>query len=204
MRILVAEDSRLAQVILHGALSKLGHEVAVVGDGQAALDLLSRETFPLVISDWMMPHVSGIELCRALRAEEGRRLAAGRQSYTYVILLTALNEKSDFLEVIKSGADDFLTKPFDPEQLAARLYVAERIIGLLSDMRQLYGLLPICTYCKKIREGDASETSGKSWIAIEKYVSARSNASFSHGVCPSCYREHLQPQLDELRNEGRK
>lgn len=204
MRILVAEDSRVAQMILRGALEKLGHDVSVVGDGRAALEALGKEPFSLVISDWMMPQVSGIELCRALRAAEARRLAEGRgQSYTYVILLTALNAKSDYLEGMNAGADDFLTKPFDPEQLAARLRVAERIIGLLNEMRQLSGLLPICAYCKKIREGDVSESSeSKTWVPIEQYVSSRSEASFSHGVCPGCYAEHLKPQLDALR-EGR-
>ncbi len=197
----MAEDSRVAQMILHGALQKLGHEVAVVDNGRAALEALEKEPFPLVISDWMMPQLSGIELCRALRAAEARRLAGGRgQSYTYVLLLTALDARSDYLEGMNAGADDFLTKPFDPEQLAARLRVAERIIGLLNEMRQLSGLLPICAYCKRIREGDVSASSEpRSWVPIEQYVASRSEASFSHGVCPSCYAEHLKPQLDALR-----
>lgn len=201
MRILVAEDSPPAQMILRMHLEKLGHEVDVVADGQAALETLERNVVPLVISDWMMPRLSGIELCRAIRAREARRLAQGRgQAYTYLILLTALDGKANYLEGMDAGADDLLTKPFDPEQLAARLRVAERILGLLEDVQQLSGLLPICSYCKNVREG-AEDTPASAWVSIESYVSRRSEASFSHGVCPECYAKHLKPQLDAIRRE---
>lgn len=202
MRILIAEDDRAAQVLLRATLQRLGHEVVVVDDGQAALEALEREAFPLVISDWMMPRLSGLELCRAVRGCEARRLAQGRgPTYTYLILLTAKDAKADYLEGMDAGADDLLTKPFDADQLGARLRVAERIMGLLQEMQQLEGLLPICAYCKKIREGDAASSEQRSWVPIESYVSSHSEASFSHGVCPNCYAEHLKPQLDELRQE---
>lgn len=205
MRILIVEDDRTAQVLLRATLQRIGHEVAVAEDGQAAIELLERDAFPIVISDWMMPRLSGIELCRAVREREARRLAQGRPpGYTYLIVLTALDAKADYIEAMDAGADDLLTKPCDPEMLRARLRVAERIIGLLKEMQQLEGLLPICSYCKKIREGDAAPSEPSSWVPIESYVSSRSEASFSHGVCPTCYVDVLKPQLDAIRKERAK
>jgi sigma-B regulation protein RsbU (phosphoserine phosphatase) len=205
VKILIVEDDRSAQILLRATLQRVGHEVVIAEDGQAALDALERDSFPLVISDWMMPRLSGIELCRAVREREVRRLAQGRPpGYTYLMLLTALDAKADYIEAMDAGADDLLTKPCDPDMLRARLRVGERIIGLLKQMQQLEGLLPICSYCKKIREGEASATQPASWVAIESYVSSRSEASFSHGVCPTCYAQHLQPQLDAIRMERAK
>lgn len=201
MKILVADDEPTTQLVLRAMLRRLGHEVETVDDGQAALGALEATAFPLVISDWMMPHLTGVELCRAIRAREAQRLARGQGlSYTYTILLTARDSKESYLEGMEAGADDLVTKPFDGDQLAARLRVAERILGLLGAVHQLSGLLPICAYCKKIREGDASEAKDPStWVAIESYVSRRTEASFSHGVCPDCFEKHLRPQLAELR-----
>jgi CheY-like chemotaxis protein len=177
--------------------------VVTVGDGAAALEALQQEPFPLVVSDWMMPRLSGIELIRAVRAREAQRSAeAAAQGYTYLILLTALDSKANYLEGMDAGADDLLTKPFDPEQLAARLRVAERLIGILRRIQQLSGLLPICARCKKIRD-DTKPGEGKAsrpaWVPVESYVVQRSEASFSHGVCPDCHEKHLKPQLDELK-----
>lgn len=204
MRILIAEDDQATRVLLRATLQRQGHEVVAADDGQAALEALERESFPLVISDWMMPRLSGLELCRAVRGREARRLAQGRGAgYTYVMLLTARDGKANYLEGMDAGADDLLTKPPDPDQLRARLRVAERIMVLLKETQQLEGLLPICAYCKKIREG-APAASEQTWVPIESYVSSRSEASFSHGVCPTCYAEHLKPQLDELRQERAK
>ena len=85
------------------------------------------------------------------------------------------------MEGMSAGADDFVSKPVGRDELAARLHVAERIVGLKAEVRTLQGMLPICSYCKKIR------TDEDSWQQIEAYVQTRSDASFSHGICPDCY-----------------
>ena len=118
--------------------------------------------------------------------------AENRTRYTYVILLTMLEGKGSFLEGMRAGADDFITKPFDEEQLATRLRVAERIVSLQREIKQLQGLLPICSYCKKVRD-DRNQ-----WQQIENYIASRTEASFSHGICGECYATHVEPQLQQL------
>lgn len=123
MKILVAEDDTVSRLLLSTILKSLGHTVTTVEDGYQAWTAWQQDEYPLVISDWMMPRIEGLELCRMIRAESTLQ-------YTYIILLTALNSRSSYLEGMDAGADDFLTKPFDEGQLAARLRVAERILEL--------------------------------------------------------------------------
>ncbi len=89
-----------------------------------------------------------------------------------------------------SGVDDFITKPLDPDELKARLRVAERILGLREELHALEGLLPICSYCKRIRNDQDQ------WSSLERYIERRSKAEFSHGICPECYRKYVEPQLN--------
>src|SRR5260370_7568943 len=131
-----------------------------------------------------MPEVDGTELCRRMRARATDR-------YSYFLLVTATGGKKRYLEGMEAGADDFITKPIDMDELRARLKAAERILGLRQHVQQLEGLLPICAYCKRIR--DAAEN----WESIERYVEDRSKAQFSHGYCPDCYEKHVPPPLDK-------
>jgi len=123
MKILIAEDQPTAALFLRRALERMGHEVAIAPDGEAAWHMIRDGGAPLLISDWMMPHLDGLELCRRLRG-----LDAGR--YTYIILLTSLDRKEDRLTGLRAGADDFLTKPPDPDELMVRLEIAGRIIAV--------------------------------------------------------------------------
>jgi DNA-binding response OmpR family regulator len=123
-------------------------------------------------------------LCRRVRASAGER-------YTYFLLVTATGGKKRYLEGMEAGADDFITKPVDMDELRARLKAAERMLGLRRHVQRLEGLLPICAYCKRIR--DAVEQ----WHPIEAYVEARSDAQFSHGYCRECYEKHVRPQIEK-------
>ncbi|GHA79063.1 GGDEF domain-containing protein [Cognatilysobacter bugurensis] len=128
MKILVAEDDATSRLVLGATLRSLGHDVTAVEDGAAALEAWRRDEYGLVISDWLMPLLDGPGLCRHIRAEH-------RPHYTYVVLLTSLEGKGNYLSGIEAGADDFVTKPLDRDVLAARLSVAERIIGLHEALR---------------------------------------------------------------------
>ena len=186
MRILAVEDDPVSRRILTATLERLEHDVAVAEDGQEAWERFATAPAEVVITDCMMPRVDGLELTRRIRARDGGR-------YAYVIMLTALRGRTSYLEGMAAGADDFVTKPFDTEELRARLRVAERVLGLQREVKQLEGLLPICSYCKRIR--DEADT----WSQVEEYVGRRTEAQFSHGICPTCYDRHLKPQLESVQ-----
>jgi DNA-binding response OmpR family regulator len=183
MNVLIAEDDAVVRMTLSAVLKGVGYEVTTAEHGGEAWADLQLSHYPIIISDWEMPEVNGPELCRRVRTR-----ADGR--YIYFILVTATGGKKRYLEGMEAGADDFITKPVDMEELRARLKVAERILGLRRHVQQLEGLLPICAYCKRIR--DAAER----WESIERYVEERSEAQFSHGYCPECYEKHVRPQLE--------
>lgn len=178
MKILVADDDDFSRTLLVKVLEGLKHEVTAVPDGQAAWEAVQRDYFPVLISDWLMPHIKGPELCRIIRK-------VSRDNYTYIILLTVMSGRNSYLEGMGAGADDFLTKPFDEDQIAARLHVAERILGLRRHVRQLEGILPICSYCKKIRDEQ------NTWHSVERYVTERTKTLFSHGICPDCMKREM-------------
>ena len=100
--------------------------------------------------------------------------------YTYIIILTALGGKGSYVEGMNAGADDFMTKPLDIEMMNVRLKVGERVLNLQSALQRLEGLLPICSYCKRIRDEQGV------WQSLEAYISIRSGALFSHSICSDC------------------
>ena len=199
MRVLIAEDDPVSRRILERLLRKWGYEVLVTTNGdEARVALQSAETPDVALLDIMMPKMDGLEICRRLRALNRR---------TYVILVTAKHGAREIVKGIEAGADDYLTKPYDPDELRARVLVGVRIVDLqtalvgrvaeleraLAEVKQLYGILPIYSYCRKIR--DDSDY----WQTVEQYLATHSEAKFSHGVCPSCYETTVKPQLDQMR-----
>ncbi len=123
MKILVAEDDNVSRLVLASTLKMQGHEVVAAENGLKAWEAIQKDYFPVLILDWLMPEMDGLALCRLVRM-------LLRENYTYIVLLTSLEGKSNYLEAMNAGADDFMTKPFDFDQLTARIHVAERIIGL--------------------------------------------------------------------------
>ena len=117
MSILIAEDEAVTRLILRRAVEKLGYDCLVARDGEEAWRLFQDAAVDVVISDWMMPGVDGVELCRRVRA-------SGREAYPYFILLTALGDKAHLLAGMRAGADDYLTKPLDQDELRVRLLAA--------------------------------------------------------------------------------
>lgn len=129
MRILIAEDDSISRRVLESFLTKWGHEVVATKNGSEAWWELGKEDAPLLaILDWMMPGMDGIELCREIRNR-------GSDPYVYILLLTAKGQKQDVVQGIEAGADDYLTKPFDPQELKVRLRAGIRILELQENLR---------------------------------------------------------------------
>ena len=186
MRILIVDDDLFSRALLDSTLKSLGHETVLASDGQDAFEIFQQSYFHVVISDWMMPKVDGLGLCRLIRDLKTTK-------YSYIILLTALGGSKAYLEGLKAGADDFLTKPFEEELLAARLAVGERILKVQEVNRQLAQFILICSYCKKARNDEAS------WEKLEAFLMQQPELKLSHGVCPDCYDRVVRPQLAEAR-----
>lgn len=195
MRALVADDDRAAAAIVSRSLLSWGFQVEIAHEGDSAWHVLSEVTPSLAIIDWEMPGVDGPELCRRIRNTP-------RLAHLYVVLLTARSSRSDLVSGLESGADDYLVKPVDPNELRARVQVGARVVALqerlaekvmeletsLAQVKQLGGLLPICCYCKKIRNDH------NYWEKVEVYVTEHTNARFTHGICPTCF-EHAKAEL---------
>ena len=123
VKVLIAEDDAVSRLLLRRSIEQLGHECLVAEDGDAAWELFRQHEVDVVLSDWMMPGLDGLELCRRVRAHP-------RQTYAYFILLTALDGKQYLLTGLEAGADDYLTKPLDRDELRARLQTAARVTTL--------------------------------------------------------------------------
>jgi sigma-B regulation protein RsbU (phosphoserine phosphatase) len=206
MRILIAEDDAVSRRRLEATLQKWGYEVLAVEDGLAAWEVLQGEMPPpLAILDWMMPGMDGIEVCRKVRERSPSRPL-------YIIVLTARGSREDVVAGLQAGGDDYVTKPFDREELHARVKVGLRVLQLqmnladrvreleeaLARVKQLQGLLPICSYCKRIRDDQ------NYWQQVEGYISEHSDAVFSHGICPDCFEKFVKPELKKLKPAGEK
>lgn len=196
MKVLIADDDPVSRRLLQASVEKWGYDATTVVDGTAAWAAMQEPEPPqLLILDWLMPHVDGPELCRRARGRKSLQSA-------YIILLTSRATKSDVVMGLESGADDYITKPFDPGELRARVHVGRRVIDLqaalaerlrhleeaMARVNQLQGLLPICCYCKKVRDDK------NYWHQVENYVARHVEVRFSHGVCPDCI-ERLRKDL---------
>jgi len=138
VKILVAEDDPVSRRLLEVTLSKWGYEVVTCVDGQAAWDALKAPDAPqLVILDWMMPRLDGLQVCRNVRNPDERPA----EPYVYIILLTAKSQKTDMVTGLEAGADDYLTKPFDAQELRMRLRAGRRILDLLDELVQAREIL---------------------------------------------------------------
>jgi|SRR5581483_2577261 len=200
MKVLIADDNPISRRVLQELL-RTEYDVVVAPNGEKAWDLLQASDAPrLALLDWVMPGLAGVDICRRVR--QAHHLAP-----VYLLLLTARQRISDVVTGFEAGADDYVTKPFEPEELRARVRVGRRMLHLhmelaahvhdlqdaLARVKQLQGLLPICSYCKRIRDDR------NYWHQLEAYLSEHSSAVFSHGMCPDCYEKIVKPEIEQAK-----
>lgn len=201
MRILIAEDEPISRLALEATVPQWGFIPVTVANGEDALARLTApgDAPPMAILDWMMPGMDGVDVCRAVRSS---MLPVA----PYIVILTTRTEQSDIIAGLQAGADDYVRKPFDRIELQARLQVGMRVIQLQQQLlervreleeghereRALRRLLPICAYCRRIRDDQDY------WQALERYVAESGGVRFSHGVCPDCAHK-VEEELAAIR-----
>ncbi len=191
MNILIAEDDYISRKLLINILEELGHTVTSAADGQEAWECYQLQPFRLVITDWLMPRMDGLELVRRIREND-------LSDYTYVILLTAnIGQRENYYKAMRAGVDDFLAKPLDRMELEIRLQVAQRILKASSHIASLENVLTICAYTKKIKFPD------EGWQTIEEFMRKRLGLTLSHGIEPEYYERVIKPQLQQLQAQAR-
>jgi sigma-B regulation protein RsbU (phosphoserine phosphatase) len=206
MNVLVADDDPASRHLLHSILVTEHYTVTEADNGNAALDILKAAQDPFVaLIDWEMPGMEGTEVCR--RTRELLNIQP-----IHLILLTARDSKSDVVAGLRTGANDYIVKPFNRTELLARVGIGAQMVGLqrsltqhireleeaLKRVKQLSGLLPICSYCKKVRDDS------NYWQQVESYVMHHSEAQFSHSICPSCYETIVKPEMARLGVQEKK
>lgn len=165
-RVLCVDDEPLNLQVLGPLLQHNGFRVSLALDGAKALELARQSPPDLVLLDISMPGLDGLAVCRALRADL-------RTAGVPVIFLTARTASADIVAGFEAGAVDYVTKPFHAPELIAR-------VSVHTQLRRLRGLLTVCCHCHRIRNEKAD------WERLESYVGRHSDASFSHGLCPTC------------------
>jgi len=200
MKVVIADDDEVNRKLLRAIVTGEGYEVIDLPDGLSALNYFQQTDEPIVgLIDWEMPGMEGDEVC-----EQVRQIINGPPFH--LILLTARDSKTDVVAGLRAGANDYVVKPFDRTELLARVAIGAQMVNLqgaltqhvkelqeaLQRVKQLSGLLPICSYCKKIRDDS------NYWSEVESYVSHHSDVQFSHSVCPHCYEQIVKPELEKL------
>jgi len=201
VKVLIVDDEAVIRRLLETSLKTWGYEVVTASGGEQAWEILKQDDAPaLAILDWTMPGMDGLELCKKVRALQ-------KSKKPYLIFVTAKARTQDIVTGLEAGADDYIVKPFQREELHARVRVGERLLELqamladrvreledaLARVKQLQGLLPMCSYCRKIRDDR------NYWQQVETYVEEHSNAQFTHGICPECREKYVEPELERLR-----
>lgn len=188
MDILIAEDDFISRKLLVNNLEELGHDVRVTTNGKEAWDTYKLQPARLVVTDWLMPEMDGLDLVKKIRSDD-------QSDYTYIIMLTAnVGQRENYFKAMEAGTDDFLAKPLDRLELAIRLKVAQRILKASSRIQSLETMLTICAYTKKINFPE------EGWQSIEDFMRNHLGLTLSHGIEPEYYDRVIKPQLDDLKD----
>ena len=186
MKVLLIENDPISRLYMEASLATLDLESELAESADEAKKILEATPgIRLVVCEWSMVDASGLDLCRWIRSR--------KSEYIYfIIYLPAEATKGIEDEAIDAGVDDFLQKPVNLRDLRIRLHVARRILDNAAHIRELQALVPICSYCKSVREDEDY------WQRIEQYVRNRTGSEFTNSVCPTCYERFVVPQLKAM------
>jgi sigma-B regulation protein RsbU (phosphoserine phosphatase) len=184
MKILAVDDDPVVLKVVSEGLKALGHTVVTCVHGAEAWEAFRQSEFSVVVTDWDMPYLDGLELTDLIRK-------ARRETYTYVIMLTGMSKREDYLRGLSAGADAFLVKPLDGVLLEAQVAIAERIVGREKHTAQLEAIITVCSHCKRVKDD-------VEWITVEEYMHRRFNRKPSHGYCPDCFETKVAPEMRAL------
>ncbi len=198
LSILVVDDDSINIDILKSVLAQRNYKVQAADSGESALKQVSLNPPDLILLDVVMSGMDGYETCRRLKRNP-------TSANIPIIFITALSDMSDMLKGFQAGGADYLIKPFQPEEVLARVKAHltiqklykdissknARLEKALEEVKTLQGIVPICSLCKKVRDD------GGYWQKVEMYVSERVGTKFSHSYCPDCLKKEMR-QLDKL------
>ncbi len=178
MKILIVEDDYISRDVLQKTLQKAGYETFTAEDGLEALKIFHETPFRLIISDWMMPNMDGVSLCKKIRE-------ISKHNYVYFIILTVKDKKEDLIEAFDAGADDFISKPFNTGEIKARIKTGERIIRLEQDHKLLQNVLiesknKLLTVFDSLKEEVVSIDADFKIISANKSMLNEMNMPFNH------------------------
>jgi PleD family two-component response regulator len=183
--ILAVDDNGINLRLLRSILEPQGYRTVTALNAEQAFDLLEKEKPELILLDVMMPAMDGFETARRIRKSPDLKSIP-------IIFLTSLNETEDIVKGFGAGGVDYVTKPFNPPELLARIRTHIELKRAREEINTLHGLLPICVQCKRIRDKTGN------WQKIETYISERSEAEFTHGMCPECIRKLYPPETHQF------
>jgi len=180
--VLLVDDEAIIRKTLAGKLSDEGFTVLTADGGASALAFLATTTINLVITDLMMEGMNGIQILEAVKSHNPD---------IAVIILTGYGELNSAIDALRLGADDYLLKPCDLNELLFRMHKCLEKQSL-KQMVQIYeDILPICMDCKKIRDDSGTEPGQGNWMPVDQYLTKKAGKSMSHGYCPECGKNFL-------------
>jgi len=180
--ILLVDDEKFILSSLSRELASDNFKVTPAASGEIALAKLEEDSFDLVITDLRMPGVNGFQVLEATKRKDER---------TMVIILTGCADLDSAVDALRSGADDFLQKPCDVDELLYRISNCVARQDLQRKVSQYENILPVCSYCKKIRDDRPGTFKGR-WQSVEEYFHAAGKGHVTHGCCPDCFTEQME------------
>ena len=212
MEILIVEDEFISRSLLKKMLTEMGHQVIEAEDGAQAWELLQRKSMQIIISDWMMPKMDGLELCQKIRASDTKH-------YVYIIMLTAKDRKDDLVDVFRAGADDYIPKPFDPEELRARVLTGLRVIDLEERHNRLANVLiesrnKLRIVLDSLQEEIVSLDKDLNIVSVNQAFTERLGCEPAEAVGRNCfeavhsesrplYADEIKPMVQEVLDSGK-